>query len=63
MGAIYFKLCQLQLDKEEMICLENKGLKEEDFITQKEKENDEFTGTFRDVYYWFYYLHFICGDC
>ena len=27
--------------------------KEEDFITLKEKENDEFTGTFRDVYYWF----------
>ena len=38
-----------------MICLENK-LKEEDFITQKEKENDEFRDTFRDVYYWFYYL-------
>ena len=44
MGASILGLCQLQLDKEETICLGNKRLKEEDFITLKEKENDEFTG-------------------
>jgi hypothetical protein len=46
----------LQLDREETICSESKQQKEEDTITQKEKENDEFTSTFRDVYYWFHYL-------